>query len=100
MSHLLYWWKKGSNPEWIYKSERELKNETALTRALQSSAIIKWQNLGVLEVQVHGIPPTKHFRIDFQRLTNIIKDYLEKNPDIVKNYLSQNDQIVPTEIKY
>lgn len=76
MSQLLYWWNKGKNEGWIYKTIDEVKKETTLSREEQDTAIRKWKELGVLEIKVIGVPPKRHFRIDIDKLTDLVKNYV------------------------
>lgn len=68
LSQLLFWWGKGRNPDCIYKTVAEVKKETCLTRRQQETAIRKWKELGVLKVKLFGIPPKRHFKINFEKL--------------------------------
>lgn len=72
MSQLLYWWKKGRDSNWIYKTIEEIRDETYLSRREQDTAIAIWIRLGVLSKKRVGIPPKRHFRIDTERLTKLV----------------------------
>lgn len=75
ISQLLYWWGKGKKKDWIYKSIREMKEETCLTRAEQETAIKTWKALGILEVKVAGIPPTNHYKIDIRKVSEMLAEF-------------------------
>jgi len=77
MSQLLYWWGKGSEEDWIYKTIDEFSGETCLTRSEQDTAIRIWKQLGILEVKKKGIPPKRHFKIDIERLMILLKSYVD-----------------------
>jgi hypothetical protein len=64
MSQLLYWWGKGRNKDYIYKTIEQFKEETCLTRSEQNTAIRKWVKLNVLIVKAKGIPPKRRFYLN------------------------------------
>jgi hypothetical protein len=68
LCQLLYWWEKGADKNWIYKTIEEFKEETCLTYSEQKRAIKAWTELGVLKVEVRGIPGTRHFHINIEKL--------------------------------
>lgn len=78
MSQMLYWHQKGRDKEWTYKTRREFELETCLTRSEQDRAIIIWKRLGTLEVKKRGIPQRRFFRINIERLNELLKDDFEK----------------------
>lgn len=94
LSQLLYWWDKGRNRQEIYKSARQIKEETALTTANQNSAIKIWSKLSVLKVQVKGLPPTKFFEINTNNLTKLILNYVKNNKhrQEVRNLFTEEGQ--------
>ncbi|MFZ5982482.1 MAG: hypothetical protein ACOYS2_02855 [Patescibacteria group bacterium] len=73
LSQLLYWHKKGWNKEWVYKTIKEIKGETCLTRSEQSRAIKIWGELGVLEVKLRSIPRRRFFKINLEKLNELLK---------------------------
>lgn len=72
LSQLLYWTGKGRKKGCVYKTIKEIKNETCLTRSKQERAIKIWEELGVLEVIPKGIPPTRHFYVNLYRLFQLL----------------------------
>lgn len=82
MSQLLYWWDKGHKKGCIYKTMKEFKKETCLTRSEQDTAIKKWKQLGVLAVENKGIPQKRHFYINIEKMVGLLeKRASEKNID-------------------
>ena len=65
---LAYWSGKGDNPEWIYKTQAELEEETTLTRTQQENARKKLRSLGVVEEQKKGLPAKLYYRVDWGAL--------------------------------
>ena len=84
MSQLLYWWKKGKKPDWIYKTIEEFEEETALTRDEQDGAIKKWKAIGVLKVTLKGVPAKRHFQINAVWLAEMLLKYKELCDDYNK----------------
>lgn len=80
LSQLLYWWDKGRNPEWIYKTIDEMKEETGLTEYEQRTAIRKCTEKGILLVRLAGIPAKRHFRVHLSELDKLVNKYLEEHP--------------------
>lgn len=72
LSQLLYWWGKGQDPESIYKTIKEIKDETALSRSEQDGAIQKIKKLDLMKVELRGIPPRRHFKLNLQKISNLI----------------------------
>lgn len=78
MSQILYWQERGWNKEWIYKTIKEIEQETCLSRSEQDRAIKKWKGLGILEVENRGIPQRRHFRVNIEKLEQLLKVDYEK----------------------
>ena len=74
ISQLLYWWEKGANPEWVYKTIDEMYQETGLSRREQDTALRKLVKLGIIEVKLKGIPAKRHFKI-FNKLVELAEEY-------------------------
>ena len=78
MSQILYWQERGWNKEWIYKTIKEIRQETCLTRSEQNRAIKIWKGLGILELERRGVPQRRHFRVDVEKLEQLLKVDYEK----------------------
>ncbi|MCG2688703.1 hypothetical protein L6250_03685 [Candidatus Parcubacteria bacterium] len=74
ISQLLYWWDKGYKEGWIYKTIKEVQEETTLTRAEQDTAIKKWKKLGILTIKKAGVPQKRHFQINVNKLIEITQE--------------------------
>lgn len=55
---------RGREGGWFWKPQREITEETGLTRAETETARRRLRALGVLEEERRGIPATLHFRLD------------------------------------
>lgn len=58
---------------WFYKSAKQWEEETGLTRREQETARRKLKGQGLLEEQLRGIPATLNFRINQERLIELLK---------------------------
>lgn len=77
LSQLLYWYKKGRNPEWFYKTIDEIKKETYLTRSQQDTAIRKCKKLGLIDIKRGGIPRKRYFNVKVERIVDLLKTTLQ-----------------------
>jgi hypothetical protein len=83
LSQLLYWHRKGSNPEWTYKTIEEMKEETALSRSEQETAIKICEKYKVIEKKLMGIPARRHFKIDIEKIINLLETpYLKTHKQV------------------
>jgi hypothetical protein len=74
LQQLAYWSDKGENPEWIYKTQAELEEETTLTRTQQENARRNLRRLGVVEEQKKGLPAKLYYRVDWGTLFALLED--------------------------
>lgn len=73
LSQLLYWSDRGGDPDgWIYKTQAEWREETALTRSEQERARKALRDLGVLEEARRDVPARLYYRLDFDRLASLL----------------------------
>ncbi len=79
LSQLLYWHGKGKKKPWTYKTTQDFYLETGLTHTQQMTAIKKLKSYGILEVKLKGVPATRHFKIDLERLHFILPSLKETN---------------------
>lgn len=79
-SQLFYWHDKGSDPDgWIYKTYSEWTEETTMSRKELDTARRKLKNLHLLEEKLCGVPAVLHYRINFDRLSELL-NCSENNP--------------------
>jgi hypothetical protein len=62
---IAYWSDKGTDPEWIYKSQVELEAETCLSSYQQKQSRDRLKRLGVLEDDRRGVPARLYYRINW-----------------------------------
>lgn len=81
LGQLLYWEGKQADPEgWIYKSIGEFQEETTLTRREQDGAIQSLATLGLIEVELRGLPRVRYFRVLHDHLADVIQAWYEEHP--------------------
>jgi DnaA N-terminal domain len=69
LAQLLYWYDRGADPEgWIWKTQPEWEEETALGRREQETARKQLVARGLLTEKRAGVPAQLHFRLNMERL--------------------------------
>ncbi|HGV0045880.1 TPA: primosomal protein I [Enterobacter ludwigii] len=71
LSQFVYWHNR-MDGEWMYKTREDIKKETGLSRDEQETARKRLIALGVLQEDLRGVPATLHFRIDTDRLEELL----------------------------
>jgi len=93
LNQLLYWHKKGNNPEgWVYKTFNEWTEEIALSKYQVNKARRKMEAMGILETKVKKAndgSPTVHYRIKEEALTDAIVKFLHFGK--LKNLTKENE---------
>lgn len=73
LSQALYWSRRTQeDTDWFYKTQAEWEDETGLTRYEQESARSKLCKLGVLEEMKRGIPCKLFYRVNIEKLSEIL----------------------------
>ena len=73
LSQAYYWTPKANNPEgWFYKTKEEWEKETGLTRRQQDTVVKHLKELGILSVELRGIPCKLYYKINKEVLTEAI----------------------------
>lgn len=76
---LAYWSDKGSDPEWIYKTQKDIELEITLTRTQQENARRKLRGLGVIEEDKRGVPAKLYFRVIWDRVYELLEEAATKD---------------------
>jgi len=84
LSQLLFWYGKGKNPDWIWKTIVEFKKETALSRSEQDTAIKICKKYDTIKVERKGIPAKRHFQLNIEKIVELLETYYRG--------LSENDK--------
>lgn len=92
LSRLLQWWDYKSDPDWLYKTQKEMFEETGLSRHEQDSARKKLRQAGLLEEARRGLPAKVHYKINFDALYMIISQHFLQD-----HIADQNAEIRQTE---
>lgn len=70
LSQAIYWSRRTSDPDgWFYKTQKDWRAETGMTRAEQEKARRALKSAGVLEENLSGVPAKLYYRVDFDTLT-------------------------------
>jgi hypothetical protein len=77
---LAYWSDKGNDPEWIYKTQKDLEEETTLTRTQQETARAKLRKLGAIEEQKRGLPAKLYFRVQWEIVFELLNGQVRGKP--------------------
>jgi hypothetical protein len=81
MAQLIYWSPRTRDPEgWFWKTRDEIEEETALGRWEQETARKVLKKYGVLEEKLKGVPARMHFRVNIQRLAELLSTIPEPSP--------------------
>lgn len=100
LSQLLYWWKKGWDPNSFFKTVEELEEETSLSPKQQLSAIRKCTQKGVISVSRKGLPPKRHFVIHFDNIISLLKkDSERQSKKQIQNWLKTRHSNTPNGLK-
>ena len=72
---------------WFYKTSPSLEEETGLSNHKQSKIIDELSKLGILEQENKGMPMKRYFRINFQKIEELVfkKDLKNSNASIKEN---------------
>lgn len=87
LQQILYWMPRTDDEDaWVYKTQKELEEETALSRAEQETARKKLRDMGLLEEKLEGLPARKWYRCDLDLLAKLMANH--RNPAWEKSPLS------------
>jgi len=75
LSQLLYWHKKGHNPDWVYKTIKEVEKETALSRWEQDIAIKMCKKKKVFEMKIAGVPRKRYFKLNLDNIILLLENF-------------------------
>jgi len=76
LSQILYWTGKGARSDgYIWKTRKDMEEETGLSRREQETARRKLRELGILLEKRCGIPAKMHYRVDFDRFADVAAEY-------------------------
>ena len=72
LSQSLYWSERTASDGWFFKTRDDWTREIRLTRREQESARKALRECGVLEEKLHGLPGKLHFRVNCDRLAELL----------------------------
>ena len=78
LSQLFYWKDKESDPDgWIYKTQKNWRDEICLIRPEQETARRKLREAGILQEKLKGNPAKLFYRIDFDAMISALSKLYE-----------------------
>lgn len=89
LSDLIDKWIFHGYPEWFYNTSDNIQNDTTLTRRQQEKVISILQSNQLIEFEVKGTPPKKHFKLLENNILNVFKSPSNKNVQNVQINLAQ-----------
>lgn len=73
LSQFMYWTPRSSDPSgWFYKTQSQITEETQMSRSETESARKRLRTLGLIEEKRKGNPARMYYRVDVDRLANLI----------------------------
>lgn len=89
---------KKRDAQWFWKSQKEITEETGLTRTETDTARRKLREAGVLMEAVRGVPATVHYRLDKEVIYALLWLYLQSKLDEFAGFpqtgLQKSDKLV------
>lgn len=77
LSQALHWTPRTTSEDgFFYKTQADWWTETGLTRYHQETARRKLKKLGILEEKLKGIPAQLYFKLDLERLAELLKELI------------------------
>lgn len=80
ISQLIYWQGRGSDPEWVYKTQAEWSEETGLIRSEQETARRELRRRGFLSEERRGIPARLYYHANLSAINEAWEHYRENGP--------------------
>lgn len=65
-------WERWSRDGWVFRTQDEIKEATALKRSAQEGARKLLKKMRVVEEKLRGVPARLHYRVDHQNLSAIL----------------------------
>src|SRR5581483_3759830 len=72
LAQFLYWTPRADANGWFHKTRDAIETETALGRSEQETARKRLRAVGVLEEELRGVPAKLHYRLNLDRLTELL----------------------------
>ncbi len=98
LSQLLYWHGQGGRKDgYIYKTADEIRSELGMSRTSQETAIKQLRECGVIDYKLAQVPARRHFRVNLQRLHELLPSLKETSKLIYPNpanYYVTNSQSI------
>lgn len=89
LSQLVYWHNR-MDGGWFYKTQREINQETGLTRAEQETARRRLISSGVIEEDLRGVPAKLYFRVQSEHLESVLLQNAENKQSSLRKSSKQD----------
>jgi len=93
LQQCVYWGERTPREDgWYYKTIKDMKQETSLSRYKQKKASKKLEDLGLIETKIIGLPTIRHIRVDFEKLKIFLENHdieVEYAPRFKRDYVPQ-----------
>lgn len=99
LSQLIYWFSISDKPK-IYKTDKELLDETALSFKELRGAKEKLKKLSFLEISREGLPAKTFYKLNWVKLQNELKKFAEKNTHFNQNNGGNDNENEPETINF
>ena len=91
LSQFLFWCDKGKRKDgWFWKSQREITDETGLSRCETTTARKKLVALGLISERLQGVPATMHYYVHLDRMAKLVSQFVEN----LQTSLQDSDELV------
>lgn len=89
LCQFIYWEGKQKDKieRWIFKTQKDITEETGLSRYEQDNARKELKQRGYVEEKHKGIPRKVHYRINWDRFNADWEKYTNKPADIANQYV-------------
>ena len=89
-------WTLESQDGWFKKTLLQWKENTFLTRREIENAVKFWSSLGVVDAKAQGMPRTTFYRVNDEKLQNIVENFVAQESDMaltsLRGSVCQNEQ--------
>jgi hypothetical protein len=96
LGQFLYWQRRSNSDGWFWDTQADLQVQTGLTDEMQLTARKKLKQLGVLEERKRGIPARLEYRLNLEKLLEILGYGGNKIPPTTETViLKPREQVAP-----
>lgn len=75
------YWMKYSEDGWVFRTNEQIREATALTRKVQETARRHLKRENLIEEELRGWPATVHYKVDFEAVDKLLADAPNRTQD-------------------